>query len=392
VDPRYFERFYERLHLVDGDSIALFRSDGLLYSHMPYLAERVGRSFAQIPLFQRELAARPEGIYRTTSQVDGVQRIVSYRTVEGLPLVVAVGLAEAPLLAGWQRAAIGAFTATTVMVALIAVVAFLLAGQTRQREQLRERLAQARQLEALGRMTGGIAHDFNNVLNVVATNLDVIRSAPERVPGAVEAAIRAVRQGTRLVSQLLAFARKQNLLVEPRDVNRLVGALLPLLEQAAGRSVDVTTRLAEDLWPCFTDDVQLNSAILNLVLNARDAMPGGKGRVRITTENCSITSGWSRLPLPGGDYVQVTVADDGSGMPVHVLRRAAEPFYTTKDEGVGTGLGLSQVHGFVHQVGGGLHIDSTVGVGTSVHLFFRRAPQAVPRAGDAVASARSKTG
>ena len=378
VSPRYFERFYERLHLVEGDTIALFHANGRLYSRTPYREEHVGASFVGLTLFQDQLPARPEGIYRGVSQLDGVRRIVSYRTVEGLPLVVVVGVAETPLLAGWRRTTIGALAGTSILVALAAAVLVLLAHQIRQREAMRERLAQAQRLEALGRMTGGIAHDFGNVLSVIATNLDLVRRDAGRGPEPVEAAIRAVQQGTRLGSQLLAFARRQNLIVEPRDANRLVSTLRPLLERAAGSSVDVSLDLADDLWPCFTDDVQLNAAILNLVINARDAMPRGKGVIRITTRNRSITGGWSRRALPAGDYVEVAVADDGSGMPTDVLQHAAEPFYTTKRDGAGTGLGLSQVHGFAHQVGGGLHIESTVGAGTTVHLFFRRSAVACP--------------
>lgn len=373
VSPRYFERFYERLHLVEGDTIALFHANGRLYSRTPYREEHVGASFVGLTLFQDQLPARPEGIYGGVSQLDGVRRIVSYRTVEGLPLVVVVGVAETPLLAGWRRTTIGALAGTSILVALAAAVLVLLARQIRQREAMRERLAQAQRLEALGRMTGGIAHDFGNVLSVIATNLDLVRRDAGRGPEPVEAAIRAVQQGTRLGSQLLAFARRQNLIVEPRDANRLVSTLRPLLERAAGSSVDVSLDLADDLWPCFTDDVQLNAAILNLVINARDAMPRGKGVIRITTRNRSITGGWSRRALPAGDYVEVAVADDGSGMPTDVLQHAAEPFYTTKRDDAGTGLGLSQVYGFAHQVGGGLHIESTVGAGTTVHLFFRRA-------------------
>jgi signal transduction histidine kinase len=394
VEPRYFERFYERLQLAGGDSIALFHRDGTLYSRVPYAEGRVGQSFAHLPLFQRELSHGPEGVYRATGHMDAVPRIVSYRTVEGLPLVVAVGLAEQPMLAGWQRAALGAFTGTTVMVALATLVLVLLARQARQREETRERLAQAQRLEALGRMTGGIAHDFNNVLNVVATNLDLIRRSADRTPGPVEAATRAVTQGTRLVSQLLAFARRQNLTVEPRDANRLVSTLMPLLRQAAGPSVDIVTNLAGEAWPCLTDDVQLNAALLNLVINARDAMPhgNGKGVVWITTRNCSMAGTRTVGTLPAGDYVQVTVTDNGSGMAADVLQRAVEPFYTTKNAGIGTGLGLSQVYGFMHQVGGGLHIESTLGAGTSVHLFFRRAPQAALDSAEGVPDDRLKAG
>jgi signal transduction histidine kinase len=389
VEPRYFEQFYEKLSLGAGDSIALFDRDGTLLSRIPYVPAHIGRSFSDIPLFRRQLAASRAGVYRSRDFMDGVSRVVSYRTVEALPLVVAVGLAEGPMLAGWRRATIAASVGMTMMIGLAATVLVLLARQERQREELRERLAQAQKLEALGRMTGIIAHDFNNVLNVVATYLEVIRKSPERAP--VDAALRAVKQGTRLASQLLTFARRQELAVIPLDANELIAGLMPLLAQAAGASVEISTRLARDLWPCLADETQFNSAILNLVVNARDAMPDGRGRIRITTENSSLDGAGSRHGRPGGDYVHLTVTDDGRGMPVHVLRQAAEPFYTTKGPGIGTGLGLSQVYGFIQQVGGDLQIESTVGVGTSVHLFFRRATEAAARSASATAERRLRS-
>jgi signal transduction histidine kinase len=135
----------------------------------------------------------------------------------------------------------------------------------------------------------------------------------------------------------------------------------------------IRTNLADDLWPCFTDEAQFNAAILNLVINARDAMPEGHGVIRITTRNTPVGRAASGPSLAPGDYVRVTVTDNGTGMPPSVLRRATEPLYTTKGEGMGTGLGLSQAYGFARQVGGDLLIDSAVGVGTSVHLLVRRA-------------------
>ena len=374
IEPRYFERFYERLDLVEGDSIALFHRDGTLYARSPYPAHLIGASFAHIRIFTRELPVNRQGTFRVeASRLDAVARIISYRAVEGVPFVVSVGLAEAPLLAGWRRAAVGAFIGTTVTVALLCTVFLLLARRAREREEVRERLAQGQRLEALGRMTGGIAHDFNNVLGVAATNLEIIRRTTDGAAIPLAAATRAVQQGTRLASQLLTFARRQQLTLAPLDANALVSGLLPLLEQAAGPSVDITTRLAGDLWPCLGDDTQFNSAILNLVLNARDAMPEGKGRVQITTGNVRVARTVGKGGVPAGDYVRVTVADNGGGMPADVLGRATEPFYTTKGEGIGTGLGLSQIYGFVQQVGGDVQIQSLVGAGTSVQLLFRRA-------------------
>jgi signal transduction histidine kinase len=376
VEPRYFEHFYRALHLSEGDSIALFNRDGTLLFRSPHSEGVIGKSFADMQSVRRSLTGERAGSFRAASLLDGVPRIFGYRAVEGFPLVVAVGRAEGPLLAGWRRFAIGTFAGTAMVMVLGTAVYLLLARQVRQRVEFQERLGHAQRLEALGRMTGGIAHDFNNVLNVIATNLDAVRrrAASERLPVSVDAAMRAVSQGSRLVGQLLAFARRQELTVQAHDANGLLRGLMPLLAQAAGPFAIVRPDLADDLWPCLTDEAQFNSAILNLVVNARDAMPEGRGVVRITPRNYPLGRTSAGPDLPAGDYIRVTVTDNGSGMPASVLRRATEPLYTTKGEGLGTGLGLSQVYGFARQVGGDLLIESTVGVGTSVHLLFRRAP------------------
>jgi signal transduction histidine kinase len=376
VEPAYFEHLYDTLHLGEGDAIALLKTDGTLLFRSPYPEGAIGKSFADREVIRRSVQDRSGGTFRARSSIDGVRRIVSYRVVEGLPLVVAVGLAERPLLAGWRRLAVTALTGTVVAVALAATVSLLLMRQVRQRRELQERLAHARGLEDLGRMTGGIAHDFNNVLNVIATNLETIRrrAATERLPVSVDPAMRAVEQGTKLVSQLLAFARRQELTVRPLDTNRVVQALMPMLTQATGPRVVIRTDLADGVWACLADEAQLNSALLNLVVNARDAMPDGQGVIRITTRNYTLDRQPSAPDLSAGDYVRVTVTDNGTGMPASIVRRATEPLFTTKGEGMGAGLGLSQVYGFARQVGGDLVIESTVGVGTSVHLVLRRAP------------------
>jgi signal transduction histidine kinase len=378
VESHNFERFYRSLDLGQGDSIALFKRDGALVFRLPHADAYIGRSFADLEPVARRLAEHGAGVLRVTSPLDGVRRLVSYRVVEGLPLVVAVGLAEGPLLAAWQRFTLVTFSGMLVALVLGGTLYALLARQARQRRELHERLAQARGLEDLGRMTGGIAHDFNNVLNVIATNLAVVRrrARAEGLPVSVDAALRAVDQGARLVAQLLAFARRQELTVQPLDANRLVRALLPLLSQAAGPFVIVRTDLADDLWSCLTDEGQFNSAVLNLVINARDAMVDGRGVIRVTTRNAAQGRRPLAPGLPAGDYVRVSVIDNGCGMTPAVLRRATEPLFTTKGEGMGTGLGLSQVYGFARQVGGDLLIESTVGVGTAVHLILRRAPGA----------------
>jgi len=372
VEPRYFDEFYRTLGMAETDSIALFRRDGTLYWRTPYVEDKIGASFAHLPLFQRELPARSSGVYRGRSLVSDAPLTVSYRALEGLPFVVTVGLDEQALLTAWRRTALGALTAALLLVGLVAAVFLLVSRYAQQRAEMQDRLLQTQKLEALGRMTSGIAHDFGNVLNVIGLNLELLRKTSSSVPASVEKALAAVTQGMTLASQLLTFARRQHLTIQACDANQLISGLMPLLKQAAGPSIDVTVMLADNLWPCRTDAGQFNSAILNLVINARHAMDGRTGVIRIGTENRAKGAPPHR-GLPDAESVCVTVVDNGRGMPPDVLRRALEPFYTTREAGTGTGLGLSQIYGFAQQVGGGLHIDSTEGVGTSVHIFFPRA-------------------
>lgn len=194
--------------------------DGTLYWRTPYAEDAIGASFSHLPLFQREVPRRPSNVYRTIGLVDGVPKTVSYRTVEGLPFIVTVALDERAMLATWRRTALGAVTATSLLVSLVILGFVLMSRHARHNVMVHDRMAQAQKLEALGRMMGGLAHDFGNVLNVVALNLALLRKHSEHVPAEVDKAISAVRQGTTLASQLLAFAREQRLIVEPCDANR----------------------------------------------------------------------------------------------------------------------------------------------------------------------------
>lgn len=373
VEPRYFERFYRELSLGPQDTISLFERDGTLIARHPHHGKVVGKSYAHLSLFRTRLPESRVGTFRARG-FDGVPRIFSYRTVENLPLVVTVGLAETGLLAAWRHGTLTALAVTAMATALVGVLAVLLVRQARQRESARLQQAETQKLEALGRMTGGIAHDFGNVLSAIAMNLEVLRRTVDGRPGrAVEAAADAVRQGMALASRLLAFARRQELQVEAVDANRLVSELEPLIRHATSNTAAIAVDLAPDLWFCLTDESQLGVALVNLVTNSRDATTPGNGRVRIVTRNWTVDARRAGAELAPGDYVGVSVIDDGEGMPPDVLRRATEPFFTTKGRR-GTGLGLSQVYGFVRQVGGALRIESAPGAGTAVHLLFPRAP------------------
>ena len=244
-----------------------------------------------------------------------------------------------------------------------------------QRERSEATLRQAQKLQVVGQLAGGLAHDFNNVLTVVGGTLDVLRhrlpTDEPRLPGLVRTAQSAVERGARLTAQLLAFSRRQQLLPKPTDLNAVVQSMAAMLGTMQGPQVTLETRLDPALWAAMVDPNQLEAAILNLVLNARDAMPDG-GRMRIETVNRVVRSD-AADGAPPGEYVGLIVADTGTGMAPEVLARVFEPFFTTKPLSRGSGLGLSQVHGLIQQSGGDIQIESKPGVGTTVTLLLPRA-------------------
>ena len=238
-------------------------------------------------------------------------------------------------------------------------------------EQSQHALIQAQKLEALGRLTGGIAHDFNNVLQTLSAALHALRYAPPQTQADLVARCeRAVSRGTELARQLMAFGRVQEVRVETIDTAaRLVDAL-PLLEGALPANVRLDYELAPGLWPVTVDPAQLELALLNLVINARDAMPAG-GRIRLAAENTTVSR--PQGDLPPGEYVALALSDTGEGMTPEVMARALDPFYTTKGVGKGSGMGLPQAYGFARQSGGTLELDSAPGRGTTVTLLLPRA-------------------
>jgi signal transduction histidine kinase len=247
------------------------------------------------------------------------------------------------------------------------------------RHQAEERLRQAQTLAAVGRLTSGVAHDFNNLLASISGNAEMLhRQLGEQSPHARRIAIilQAVNRGANLVRQLLAFSRKQALAPTKVDLNQVVSGIKELLAATLGRSINVVTMSDDRLWPALVDAAQVEHVILNLAINARDAMTDG-GSLTISTGNASLTQDAQALGMAAGDYVFVAVTDTGTGMTNEVLRNAFEPFFTTKAPGHGSGLGLSQVYGVASQSGGGVQIDSIVGRGTTVKVFFPRADASV---------------
>jgi signal transduction histidine kinase/ActR/RegA family two-component response regulator len=242
--------------------------------------------------------------------------------------------------------------------------------RTRELDHAHEALRQAQKMEAVGQLTGGIAHDFNNLLQGIVGSLDLIRRKPNdtsQVRSWSEAGLKAAERGARLTGQLLAFSRMQKLQIRPLDISKTVAGFAEMLHRSIGPTIRIQVDLNSDQEYVLGDQVQLEMAVLNLALNARDAMPDG-GELTITTRLQEIAGDHE---LPDGKYVELSIADSGVGMPPHVVERAFEPFFTTKEVGKGTGLGLSQVYGAVIQSGGSVRIESAVGIGTIVRLFLR---------------------
>ncbi|MFZ5677556.1 MAG: PAS domain S-box protein [Pseudomonadota bacterium] len=238
------------------------------------------------------------------------------------------------------------------------------------------KLAQAQRLEAIGQLTGGIAHDFNNLLTVITGNLELIEMSlqGERLQKMLKDAQDAADLAAKLTARLLAFARRSHLEPEYLETNELVVNVTSMLRRTLGEHISLSTVLAPDLWQVKVDPAQAESSLVNLAINARDAMPHG-GKLVFETRNTrldELKSG-DTTELPHGDYVQISVSDTGTGMPAEVKDRAFEPFFTTKTRGHGTGLGLSMVYGFAKQSGGHVTIYSELGHGTTINIYLPRA-------------------
>jgi signal transduction histidine kinase/ActR/RegA family two-component response regulator len=410
INLAYFEDFYKAVELTENGAILLHRRDGIVLARYPHAEQAIGTSFADLPPFRDILSHAQAGTVLMDSPIDGSIRVLAIRALKAFPLAVQVSVDESRVLVGWRRQAwifaMLALIASAVIVSQLLLLAKrsreveILAGEFRAakdtaeqanvalREQMAEReraeaaLQQAQRIEAVGQLTGGVAHDFNNLLTVLLGNIDLIEGSGEldqRNAGRLTAMRGAAERGARLTAQLLAFARQQPLAPRPVDLNAVVTGMEGLMQSAIGRNIRIRNRLAADLWPALVDPTQIELVILNLAINARDAMPGG-GELTIETQNVRLPPSQRADALPEGDYIAIRVSDTGVGMTPEVLAKAFEPFFTTKQVGSGSGLGLSQVFGTARQSGGDVAIESEPGRGTTVTLHLLRAPAPAPDA------------
>lgn len=252
-----------------------------------------------------------------------------------------------------------------------------LLDETNKRQSVEAQLRQSQKLDSLGQLAGGIAHDFNNMLGVIVASLNILRRKLDKIEGDytsyIDSALLSADNASELIRRLLAFSRIQPLAPEALDANLFVSQMSNMLIRSIGDGIKLIVTLDDKLWPTKADANELQNAILNLAVNARDAMPEG-GNLMITTKNCVIgkTDHLLLVDLPIGDYVVLEIEDTGKGMPPDVAAKAFDPFYTTKEVGKGSGLGLSQVHGFVKQSGGNVRIISEVDKGTKIEMYLPR--------------------
>jgi signal transduction histidine kinase len=391
VSPGFFEDFYRPLVNEEGDyykgkALSLVRDDGEMLVRYP-------RGRGPLPhltppsRFFAAVGNNPDiGFYEKTAIVGPrhMLRIHAYESVSGFPLYVIAGRSRSAILANWRRTTLGRLAIGVPGTLALFLVTWTALIRTRReeralaqadaemlrRERAEQMLLRAQRLEAVGQLTGGVAHDFNNLLTIILGSAELLERRPDdretvrRLGRNIKA---ASERGAEITAKLLSFARQTRVNPKIVDVNASLLAFEPLLRQAANESVTIVFDLAAEVVAVFLDSGEFEAAILNLVGNARDAMPQG-GRITIATRSAIIADGHEELKP--GPAMRIIVTDDGMGMDAETAAKAIEPFFTTKGVGRGTGLGLSQVYGFAKQSGGDLRLDTAPGYGTTIEILL----------------------
>ena len=391
----YFEHFYKSVEPTVSHSVILVRDDGFILASEPALP------MMRLPgnsALRNQIQVAPTGAYTMVSRLDGVERIFAYRKIGGYPIYVRFGLDKVAALAPWRMTLVNyGLVASLGAILLVAASSFAirqshrewvarqmwedtaaaLKAEALERERVEQQLRQSQKMEAVGRLTGGVAHDFNNLLTAVIGSLDlVLRCAPgleSRIERYIGNALEAAHRAAALTARLLAFSRQQPLRAVQIEPNQLVAGMSDLLRRTLGETIGVETVLAGGLWRTLVDPNQLENAILNLAVNARDAMPDG-GRLTIETQNAILDTHEARVTtdVAPGEYILIAISDTGTGMTPEIIVNVFEPFFTTKPVGKGTGLGLSQVYGFAKQSGGHVAVASKLGQGSTFKLYLPR--------------------
>ncbi|WP_129781238.1 response regulator [Peristeroidobacter soli] len=368
IEPQAFQELLKAV-AVAGTTAAVVDRHGQFVARTLNFETRVGTPATEF--VRKAIKEGASGFYPGTTY-EGLKNYTAFHTSPwsqwSAHLAVASTAIDAPTTWSFVAAALAALGALILGGTLV----LLMARDMAERRRAEETLRQSQKMEAVGQLTGGIAHDFNNLLTAVIGNLDLIRNRVkdnERLSRLADNALEASRRGAKLASQLLAFSRSQRMAVGPVDLQQLFNGISGLLAQSVGPAIEVRMELDPDARVVMSDSNQLELALLNLAVNARDAMPGG-GKLIISARRANVVD----RHLPKGDYVQLSVTDTGVGMTEEVRARAIDPFFTTKAVGHGTGLGLSQVYAVTRESGGSLYIDSEIHQGTTVCLVLPLAP------------------
>jgi len=381
VLPQYFEEFYALIGHSPGSLYALLRADGRFLARYP---ERPDRGLQPGSALHTMIAQGQERSIRTIpqSQVDAVERRVGHRKLEGFPVYVVAGIDSSAIRTEWIATMASHLVfglPATLFLFLIIGVALRrtrrLYAEAERREAAEAALRQAQRLEAIGQLTGGVAHDFNNLLMIVSGSVQRLRRdlSSEKHTRLLDMITNATNRGESLTRQLLAFSRRQMLTPAVIDLAERLPELKDMLSRSLRDDITIEVVVPDQSCAVKVDPSELELALLNLAVNARDAMPNG-GALSITAKPVVLKGKAAEEGL-SGEFVAISLADTGSGIPADILPHVFEPFFTTKEVGKGTGLGLSQVYGFAKQSGGTATITSTVGRGTVITLYLPRTPE-----------------
>jgi two-component system NtrC family sensor kinase len=381
VVPKVFTEFYKQLAEDTSASFSLARRDGAILARYPALPGDVTH-YGPDSEFIRSIGSQPEHGIVTTTSIDGTQRRIAYRKLGNSDLYVSDGLQTDEIYSRWIRLMashlIFGIPATLFLFGLVLLTmrrtqAFY--AEAERRELAEQALRQSQKMEAVGQLTGGVAHDFNNLLTIIIGNLGIAKRGvvEARAERALNNALVGAERAAQLTQRLLAFSRRQPLNPRVLDVNKLIASISDLLVRTLGENIELESIGGAGLWKVEADASELESTLLNLALNARDAMPEG-GKLTIETSNAYLDEGYceQHAGIKPGQYILIAVTDNGGGMSAETIDRAFEPFFTTKEAGKGTGLGLSQVYGFMKQSEGHVKIYSESGEGTTIKLYLPR--------------------
>jgi two-component system, NtrC family, sensor kinase len=395
VLPSNFVRFFSTLAYTHGLQYALLRDDGAILARYPDGPPGATDILGKDTAFRRTTARAPDGgLYTTTSPVDGMERRFGVRRFNNTPIYLSAGIASSTTRSEWlsemgQHLIFGIPATLLLFLTLLAVLKRTqrLYQEIDRRLAAEETLRQSLKMEAIGQLTGGVAHDFNNLLTIILGNLESAQrqvaswgdEAHQKLALRLENAMHGAKRAATLTRRLLAFARQQPLNPTAIDINRLLNGMSDFLSRSLTEDISFELIGGAGLWMTEADPAELEAAILNLVVNAKDAMPEG-GKLTIEASNSYLDDSYcKRHPdVRPGQYVLIAVTDTGMGMLDDVVKRAFDPFFTTKQAGQGTGLGLSQVYGFVKQSGGHVKIYSEPSEGTTVKLYLPRCRDTEP--------------